>query len=124
VQPGEVALERSDDGVVIVSLSGEHDLNTAPAVRERVEEALSSGAGVVVNLTGADFIDSSIIRVVVNARQSADAAGIGFATALEGGGSTVRRVLEVTGLDYDLPVRGSKREAIATAAAGPGGPAG
>ena len=107
---------------MIVSLTGEHDLSTAPEVRRRVEEALSAGGGVVFNLTAAEFIDSVILGIVLEARRRADEAGIGFATALEGGESSVRRVLEVTGLDINLPVRGSEREAIDLAAAGPGEP--
>jgi anti-anti-sigma factor len=122
VHPGSIAVERRDAGVVIVSLAGEHDLSTAPEVRERVAEALSAGGGVVLSLTAAEFIDSAIIGVVLDARRRAGEAGIGFATALEGGQSSVRRVLEVTGLDINLPVRGSEREAIELAAAGPGEP--
>jgi anti-sigma B factor antagonist len=122
VTPGEIAVERSDEsGVVVVSLSGEHDLSTAPTLRERLEEVLTEGAPIVVSLSDAEFIDSSIIGVVLDVRGRAEEAEIGFAAALQDGATPVRRVLEVTGLDENLPVRASVREAIETAAAGPGG---
>jgi anti-anti-sigma factor len=117
VHPGEVELERTD-GVAIVSLTGEHDLTTAQAVRDCVEEALAGEGGLVMSLSAAEFIDSSIIGVVLDAQRQAEEAGVGFATVLEGGAAPVRRVLEVTGLDSNLPVRDNRREAIAHASAG------
>jgi anti-sigma B factor antagonist len=119
VHPGEVALEERDSGVVVVSLRGEHDLTTAPALRERMEEALGRRSGVLVDLTDAEFIDSSIIGVVLEARRQAEEVGIGFAAALEGGDPAVRRVLEVTGLDTNLPVHPSVGAALDQATARP-----
>jgi anti-sigma B factor antagonist len=119
VHPGEVTVERKQPGVVVVSLTGEHDLTTAPTLRERLEEAVKQGAPVVVNLSSAEFIDSSIIGVVLDMHRRAEKAGLGFATALEDGAAQVRRVLQVTGLDENLPVRDSESEAIERARAGP-----
>ena len=112
VHPGEISLEERDSGVVIVALTGEHDLTTAPLLRERVEEAIGKGGGVLVDLTRAEFIDSSIIGVVLEGRRIAEEGGIGFAAALEGGDPAVRRVLEVTGLDTNLPVHPSVDAAL------------
>ena len=92
---------------MIVSLRGEHDLTTAPTVRERVEEAIGLKSGLLIDLTDAEFIDSSIIGVVLEGKRLAEESGLGFATALEGGDPAVRRVLEVTGLDTNLPVHPS-----------------
>jgi anti-sigma B factor antagonist len=118
VHPGDITVEREDSGVIVVSLTGEHDLSTAPALRERLEAALDERTPIVVNLSAAEFIDSSIIGVLLDLHRRADEAGIGFATALEDGAPPVRRVLEITGLDENLPIRDSAREAIQTAAAG------
>ena len=121
VQPGEITVERGNSGVVVVSLAGEHDLSTAPTLREQLEEALEHGDPIVVSLSEAEFIDSSIIGVVLDVQRRAEEAGVGFATALEGGAPPVQRVLEITGLDENLPIRDSEREAIETASAGPEG---
>jgi anti-sigma B factor antagonist len=119
MHPGEVGLEEREDGVVVVSLRGEHDLTTAPALRERTEEAIGRGSSLMVDLTPAEFIDSSIIGVVLEARRRAEEAGVGFAAALEGGDPAVRRVLEVTGLDSNLPVHDSVETAIERASVKP-----
>jgi anti-sigma B factor antagonist len=119
MHPGEVGLEEREDGVVVVSLKGEHDLTTAPVLRERTEEAIERGSSLTVDLTPAEFIDSSIIGVVLEARRRAEEAGVGFAAALEGGDPAVRRVLEVTGLDSNLPVHDSVETAIERASVKP-----
>ena len=107
VHPGEIGLEERDSKVVVITLTGEHDLTTAPLLRERMEEAVGKGGGVLVDLSTAEFIDSSIIGVVLEGRRAAEERGVGFAAALEGGEDAVRRVLEVTGLDTNLPVHPS-----------------
>jgi anti-sigma B factor antagonist len=119
VHPGEIGLEQRDSGVVVVSLRGEHDLTTAPTLRERVEEAVGRRSGLLIDLTEAEFIDSSIIGVVLEGQRRAEEEGIGFAAALEGGDAAVRRVLEVTGLDRNLPVHPSVEAAMESAAATP-----
>ncbi len=119
MHPGEVGLERQDSGIVVVSLTGEHDLTTAPILRERLEEAVAGGGGVLIDLSSAEFIDSSIIGVVLEVRRTAEEAGIGFAAALEDGDPAVRRVLEVTGLDSNLPVHESLDEGAAQAGTPP-----
>ena len=116
MHPGEVGLERRDSGIVIVSLTGEHDLTTAPVLRERLETALADSRGCLIDLSSAEFIDSSIIGVVLEIRRHAEEAGIGFAAALEDGEPAVRRVLEVTGLDSNLPVHPNLEAALEQAA--------
>lgn len=98
-----------------MSLPGEHDLTTAPDVREKGQGAIAEGGGLVIDLSEAEFIDSSIIGAILDARKRAEEAGVGFAVALSGGEAPVRRVLEVTGLNENLPVVGSREEAIARA---------
>jgi anti-sigma B factor antagonist len=120
VHPGEIGLEQRDSGVVIVSLRGEHDLTTAPDLRERVEEAIGAGSGLLIDLTEAEFIDSSVIGVVLEGQRRAQEEGTGFAAALEGGDPAVKRVLEVTGLDKNLPVHPSVETALDQVTAAPG----
>jgi anti-sigma B factor antagonist len=120
VQIGEIDLERTDSGIAILSISGEHDLNTAPQLRQRLEEQMDAGTGVVVDLTKASFVDSSILGVILEgARRSAD-SGIGFAVAQANGAQAVSRVLEVTGLRAELPVHASREDALQAATTGEG----
>lgn len=120
MEPGRVELEREDDGLCVVRLIGEHDLNTAAFVREQLGAALTGRRGVVVDLSGAAFIDSSILGAILEARRKATERGAGFAIA-GSGGKPVERVLEITGLKQALPVGSSFEEAMELARAAPPG---
>jgi anti-anti-sigma factor len=62
--PGTI--DQSKDGVVwILALRGEHDLNTAPELRDKLDDIYDSGSQVIVDLTNVGFIDSSILNVLV-----------------------------------------------------------
>jgi anti-sigma B factor antagonist len=112
VRTGELALERNDSGLAVLTISGEHDLSTAPTVRRRINNLLDEGAITVVDLSPATFIDSSILGVILDGRRRAEAAGIGFAVVHANGADAVDRVLEVTGLRAELPVHARREEAF------------
>jgi anti-anti-sigma factor len=120
VGPGRIEAEKIG-GAVVISVIGEHDLNTAPELRESLDAAIGGSSAVVVDLSPADFIDSSVIKVIIEMRGRARESGTGFAVALAGGGEpAVRRVLEVTDLMERLPVVPDRAEAIQQATAGAG----
>jgi anti-sigma B factor antagonist len=96
----------------VLTISGEHDLSTAPTVRRRINNLLDEGAITVVDLSPATFIDSSILGVILDGRRRAEAAGIGFAVVHANGADAVDRVLEVTGLRAELPVHARREEAF------------
>lgn len=103
---------------MVISFSGEHDLNTVPQLRERLAEAIATGDPVVVDLSGAAFIDSSVIGALLDARRDAHEGGLGFAVALSDGAQPVERVLEVTNLTTTLPVHPSRDKAVEEARSG------
>jgi anti-sigma B factor antagonist len=116
VEPNRIEIARSDDGIVVVEVIGEHDVYTAPSLRDRIQEVVAESVPFVVDLTPATFVDSSILRVLLEARREAEGEGLGFAVALaDGEGPGVRRILEVTGLMSIFPVVGSREEALQTA---------
>ena len=69
---GHIGVEAEGEIVVLV-LHGEHDLSTAPDVRAAVDEAVSSGRDVIVDLAQTEFIDSSILGVLVRGYRSVSA---------------------------------------------------
>lgn len=88
------------DGVLVVRLLGEHDL----ASRERVARALDvRGAGVVVDLRGCSFVDSSVVNVFVRAHQRLATAGQSFELLVSEG--TVSGALDVMGVGSVIPIR-------------------
>jgi anti-sigma B factor antagonist len=118
VRTGELALERTDSGLAVLTMSGEHDLSTAPELRRRLDGLLDEGAATVVDLSSATFIDSSILGVILDGRRRASDAEVGFAVLHDNGADAVDRVLEVTGLRNELPVHTGREEALAAASGG------
>ena len=116
---GEVLRESGGEGVEIVALEGEHDLGTLPQVREGLEAAASEGKALIIDLSSATFVDSSILGAVLDARRLASEAGRGFAVACDGASEPVRRVLEVTGLAEELPVHPTREAALEALAVAP-----
>jgi len=104
---------RHENGVAVVLLEGEHDVYTAPAVTGKIEACLSEGHPVVVDLTGASFIDSSILRALIVARNGSQERSLGFAVCLdEKEDSAVKRVFEVAGAHELFSVLPTQMEAI------------
>jgi anti-sigma B factor antagonist len=120
VRTGEFAMERTDKELVLLTITGEHDLSTAPELRRRLEELLRDGMGVVVDLSRATFIDSSILGVVLDAKRRAAEAKVGYAVLHTNGAAPVHRVLEVTGLRAELPVHTARQAATSAALEGSG----
>ena len=117
-------MDRTDTGLAVLTLTGEHDLSTAPELRSNLDRLIADGGAIVVDLSPATFIDSSILGVILDARTRASEAGISFELAHEDGADTVGRVLEITGLRDELPVHGTREGAEAGAVGERGKPAG
>jgi anti-sigma B factor antagonist len=120
VRTGELALERIDRGLAVLTISGEHDLSTAPALRRRLGGLLDERTPTVIDLSPATFIDSSILGAILDGRRRAAEADVGFAVAHSNGSDAIDRVLEVTGLRAELPVHARREEALVAVSGNPG----
>jgi anti-sigma B factor antagonist len=95
-EPPVTAVERTGDAVV-VSLAGELDLYNAEAVRAvLLEECARKPERVVVDLSRVDFIDSTALGVLIEARSKLENHR-GFLLASPA--AETRRALEISGLD-------------------------
>ena len=121
VDLGEISVERDEADIAVLTVRGEHDLNTAAQLRERLEALIGERRAVVVDLSPATFVDSSILGVILEARRIAEQAGRGYAVAHAEGAPAVTRVLEITGLRGELPVHESVEAASSDARAPSGG---
>ncbi|MGW5352101.1 STAS domain-containing protein [Streptomyces sp. NPDC004031] len=58
------------DGWAVMTVTGEMDLVSSPAVRQQVHDAVADGRrNVVLDLTGVRFCDSSGVGVLIGARR-------------------------------------------------------
>jgi anti-sigma B factor antagonist len=118
VKSGEIRLEKPEGGPAVLTVQGEHDLHTAPEMRRRIDELIAAGQPIVVDLSPATFVDSSILGVLLDGRRRAAESEIGFTVAQAEGSVAVTRVLQVTGLRSELPVHESLELALSEAAKG------
>lgn len=113
---GHIEVE-PEGGISVLALYGEHDLSTAAELREEIERVAGSGRDVIVDLTNAEFIDSSIIGVLVaghrDAGESRDADRPLIAVAAPGG--PVARLFELVSISELITVYPTRREALAAA---------
>jgi anti-sigma B factor antagonist len=108
-----VVVHRRDgwDGC-IVAVTGEVDMNTAPAFEQKLLEAIQEGERVVViDLTATTFIDSTFLSSLVGAeRRLRDRDGSLVIVCAD---PTLRKIFTITGLDRLYTIVESVDEATA-----------
>jgi anti-sigma B factor antagonist len=112
--PPEFALEveRGPNGVVVVAVVGDVDLHSAAAFGEGLDATITGGAAsVVVDLSGATFLDSQGLGVLVRTARRLDPAEGRFRLVVAA--PQIRRVFEVSSLDRIFPLDGTREEALA-----------
>jgi anti-sigma B factor antagonist len=111
LREGPVKNVSEDEGTVIVELAGELDLYNAEELRSALHDAAArEPARLVIDLSGVEFIDSTALGVLVEARRRlANRRAFLLASA----GRDVRRTLEVSGLDRHFGVHDSVDAALA-----------
>ena len=96
----------------VISVTGEIDSYTTPALEQELDWVLGDGASnAVVDLGGVGFIDSTALRVLLKALPRFSRRG--GKLVLVSDDRRVLRTLEVTGLDRKFTVEPRLSEAIA-----------
>ncbi len=101
------------DGVPIVNVSGDVDLNNAGMLAEHLESAARlDKRAVVVSLSGASFFDSTAIHALLRfeRRLATNRQRLLLAVARDRPG---RRIIDLTGLSQTIPVFDSVEDAVA-----------
>jgi anti-sigma B factor antagonist len=108
-RPPVEGVERRN-GSVVVRLAGEIDLYNAAEVGSALGEiAREAPARVVVDLTEVEFVDSTALGTLIEARKQLGDGGLVLAAPAQ----EVRRALEVAGLIDHFPVRETVDDALA-----------
>jgi anti-sigma B factor antagonist len=104
-----LAVEKQGDACV-VRLAGELDLYNAPQVRGALTDACADSPNrIVVDLSEVEFIDSTALGVLIEARTQLDNRR---AFLLAAPGLETKRALEISGLDRHFTVHNSVSEAL------------
>lgn len=99
---GFEAERRDGAGVPVLHLRGELDLEAEPRCRELLEPAVAEGPSVVLNIAELSFIDSTGLSLFASAHKALTARGQSL--ILIAPQSVPQRVLEIVGLDKELPI--------------------
>jgi anti-anti-sigma factor len=98
------------DGVFVIAVEGELDMNTATDLERELEGPLGAAQSpLLIDLSGCEFIDSTGIALLVRSWQALDGDG---RFALCGVGNQVKRVLDITGLEETIPTHPSREQAL------------
>ena len=95
----------------VVVASGEIDLHVAPSLRETLLSLTDQGPRhVVLDMTGATFVDSAAISVLVGHLHAIETVGGALTVACAN--ENVLRILEVSGIARALTIRSTVEEAL------------
>ena len=104
--------EADDAGRVLMHLAGELDMFISPSLRARFHELAEDGThDVVVDLSDARFIDTTVLETFVTAQQELNSHR--HALAVIAPEPYTRRTFELTGLNETLQVCSTRDEAFA-----------
>jgi anti-sigma B factor antagonist len=108
----DLSEEALDEKTVQLRVRGEIHASTAPEFSERLNDAIATGkTGVILDLTGVEFIDSTGLSVLLNGlRRVTRARGT---MVLACANPTVLRLFEITKLDSTFEILPTCDEAIA-----------
>ncbi len=107
-----VSREELEGRLLALVATGELDMSVASSFESQLDpEGLKDAAGVVVDLSGVAFIDSSGIRVVATRLQELEQAGIAACAVVEVD-SPVERAMELSGMNELLALEHDRESAI------------
>jgi anti-sigma B factor antagonist len=111
-QEGTIRVDRETDGITAVCLEGDCDLTNAPVLDDEIDRALESGTGLILDLSDATFIDSSVIHVLLGAARKASGPEEPAVVLQLGTAVSVERVLKIVSIERVLPRAHDRQEAI------------
>jgi anti-anti-sigma factor len=103
---GTIDLQR-EDGAWVVTLRGEHDLSTASQLEQVLARSFSGGSAVIADLSPAEFIDSTIVRVLVCGQGESDRIVL-----VAPPGCVARRLFDLIRVPDAVPTYETRAEAL------------
>jgi anti-anti-sigma factor len=107
----DVQVTSPRSGVSVVSFYGEHDLATSQSTAELLDSLLLANDLVIADVSDAQFIDASMLHVLIVADKAARARGADFRIRL-GTTAIVQRTFQISGVLDQLTWASSMDEAL------------
>lgn len=105
-------MEAPVPGFAVITLTGESDAFAAPRLRSELAAGIESDAPLVVDLSGASFVDSTIVGVLLEGLAACEERERPLFLLLpDDAAPEVHRLFEITGLASLLPLVRSWEEA-------------
>lgn len=101
---------REQDGIAVIALSGDVDLESSPRVRDVLLDCVGAKRPVLVDMSRVSYIDSSGVASLVEAHQSARKTNTTFALAQVS--QSAMRVLELARLDKVFIIHSSLADGL------------
>ena len=109
---GAIGIAPESGEIVVLSLRGELDMADARDLADQIDRTLECGKNLILDLSKATFIDSSVIHVFVPASEAAGARGQAIVLQLGGTAQVVERALEMTRTEHVLPRAHDRQAAV------------
>jgi anti-sigma B factor antagonist len=102
-----------DERHAVVMVAGDLDAASAPRLHDELVVLADAGVErIVLDLRRLTFVDSFGLGVIVTAKKRLSQDGNSLCLVAEPDQRTLRRVLEITGLDRVLPVHATVSDAV------------
>jgi anti-sigma B factor antagonist len=106
-------VEHWREGVLVLAVSGDVDVATAPSLRDRLLAGVAGGGPkIVVDLLGVSFLDSTGLGVLIGALKRCRESGGDLILVI--GEARILKVFEITGLTDVFTITQSVDEAISS----------
>jgi anti-sigma B factor antagonist len=107
----DIRIEHERPGAAILVLEGDHDVSGTAQLSALVASLVETHELVVVDLSGAEFVDSSVISALVQAKRDSLERGRAFRVQI-GTEDIVRRAFELVGVLEYLEWAPTREEAL------------
>lgn len=102
-----------DGGWMSLAVTGEIDLATVDELRDAINRVAETGSHLVVDLRGAEFMDSTGLKTLVVANRSFGEASRSFALAVQAG--PIWRLIDLSGIESSINIVEDPKDLIENA---------
>ena len=108
----DISVTSLDQHRWLITLTGEHDISTAPHLNESLDRIFATGTVVVLDLSHATFIDSTILHALLAANIRAEKTPGEELAIVIPDDSISARVIDLAGLRNHLPIYQNRNAAL------------